>query len=276
MLNGMVSTRDVAHAKMVHMPRVRLFHWKSTEAGPLIAKLNASGYQVLHNAETQSPSVREIRESGAVAVVIDLSRLPSHGKYVGAWLRGTKSTRHIPLVFVGGETEKVAAIKKQMPDAVYTSVAGIGAALKKAVAHPPSDPVVPRQMMETAPGRTSAQKMGIREGNAVALIDPPADYLKVIGDLPKGVVLEEDLRQACPVTIWFVHDPGEYESALPLRRALAARSRLWIVWQKGRRDGLNGNFVRERALAMGLVDYKICSLDGMWSGMVFAVKKVRG
>jgi len=27
---------------------------------------------------------------------------------------------------------------------------------------------------------------------------------------------------------------------------------------------------------MGLVDYKICSLDGVWTGMVFAVKKARG
>jgi hypothetical protein len=77
------------------------------------------------------------------------------------------------------------------------------------------------------------------------------------------------------VTLWFVHDPGEYEAALPSRRALAAHGRFWIVWQKGRRDGPNGNFVRGRALAMGLVDYKICSLDGIWSGMAFAVKKAR-
>ena len=261
---------------MDHMPGVRLFHWKSKEAGPLIAKLHAAGYEVVHNAETQSPSVREIKESGFAAVVIDLSRMPSHGKYVGAWLRGSKSTRHIPLVFVGGEAEKVAAIKKQIPDAVYASVAGVGTALKKAIRNPPSDPVVPRQMMEAAPGRTAAQKMGIREGNVVGLIDPPTDYAKVIGELPEGVVMEEDSRGACPITIWFVHDPGEYEAALPSRRILAARSRLWIVWQKGRRDGLNGNFVRERALAMGLVDYKICSLDGVWSGMVFTVKKARG
>jgi hypothetical protein len=257
------------------MPSVRLFHWRANEAEPLIAKLNAAGYEVVHNAKTQSPSVREIKESGAVAVVIDLSRMPSHGKYVGAWLRGSKSTRHIPLVFVGGEAEKVAAIRKQMPDAVYASVGGAGAALKRAIRNPPSDPVVPRQMMETAPGRTAAQKMGIREGNVVGLIDPPADYLKVIGELPAGVVMEEDPRRTCPITIWFVHDAGEYESALPSRRTLAARSRLWIVWQKGRRDGLNGDFVRERALAMGLVDYKICSLDGVWSGMVFTVKKAR-
>jgi hypothetical protein len=158
---------------------------------------------------------------------------------------------------------------------VYASAAGVGAAVKKAIRNPPREPIVPRQMMESAPGRTAAQKMGIRGGNVVGLIDPPADYLKVIGDLPEGVVLEEDSRGTCTVTIWFVHDAGEYEAALPSRRALAARSRLWIVWQKGRRDGLNGNFVRERALAMGLVDYKICSLDGVWSGMVFTVKKPR-
>jgi len=258
------------------MRRVRLFHWKSKEAEVLVAKLRAAGFEAVHRAETQSPSVRELKESGAVAVVIDLSRLPSHGKYVGAWVRGAKSTRHIPLVFVGGEAEKVAAIRKQIPDAVYSSIAGVGAALKKAIAQPPRDPVVPRQMMETAPGRTAAQKMGIREGSTVGLIDPPADYLKVLGVLPQGVVLEEDSRRVCPLTVWFVHDPGEYEAALPSRRLLAARSRLWIVWQKGRRDGLNGNFVREAALAMGLVDYKICSLGGVWTGMVFAVKKARG
>jgi hypothetical protein len=131
-------------------------------------------------------------------------------------------------------------------------------------------------MMESAPGRTAAQKMGIRAGSTVGLIDPPADYAKVIGELPEGVVMEEGAGRVCPVTVWFVHDAGEYEAALPLRRSLAARSRLWIVWQKGRHDGLNGNFVRERALAVGLVDYKICSLDGVWSGMVFTVKKARG
>ena len=265
---------------MDEMPRVRLFHWKAKEAGPLIAKLHAAGYEVVHNAETQSPWVREIKESGAAAVVIDLLRLPSHGKYVGAWLRGSKSTRQIPLVFVGGEAEKVTAIKKHIPDAVYSSVAGIGAALKKAIGRHLRDPdravVVPRQMMETAPGRTAAQKMGIRAGTVVGLIDPPVDYLKVLGVLPDGVAMEEDSWRVCPVTVWFVHDPGEYEAALPSRRTLATRSRLRIVWQKGRRDGLNGNFVREAALAMGLVDYKICSLDGVWSGMVFTVKKARG
>jgi len=255
------------------LPPVRLFHWRADEAGPLIAALHEAGYRAIHNPRTQSPSVRELKESGAVAVVIDLSRLPSHGRYVGAWVRGSKGTRNVPLVFVDGEPGKVDAIRQQIPDAVYTTVRGLGAALKKAIAHPPIKPVVPKQMMETAPGRTAAQKLGIRAGSVVHLIDPPAGYGRVIGELPEKVVLAEDQAEGAAVTLWFVHDPGEYEAALPARRVVAARSRLWILWQKARRDGLNGNFVRERALALGLVDYKICSLDGVWSGMVFTVKK---
>jgi hypothetical protein len=205
--------------------------------------------------------------------LIDLSRMPSHGRYVAAWVRGSKSIRHIPIVFVDGDPAKVEAIRREIPDATYTTQARVVTALKRA--KPVKDPVTPRQMMETDPSRTAAQKLGIREGAVVGLIDPPADYEKVLGKLPAGVVLEEDLDRECGVTLWFVHDPGEYEAVLPARRVLAARSRLWILWQKGRGDGLNGNFVRQSALAMGLVDYKICSVDSTWSGMLFAVKKAQ-
>jgi len=255
------------------MPAVRLFHWRSAEAGPLIAKLRSAGYEAVYSRETEAPSVREIRDAAPVAIVIDLSRMPSHGRYVAAWVRGSKSIRHIPIVFVDGDPAKVEAIRREIPDALYTTQARLPAALKRA--KPVNDPVVPKQMMETDPARTAAQKLGIREGAMVGLIDPPADYKKVLGKLPPGVVLEENPDRVRVVTLWFVHDPGEYEAALAARRALAAHSRLWILWQKGRRDGMNGNFIRQGALAMGLVDYKICSVDGVWSGMVFAVKKAR-
>src|ERR1700674_965064 len=256
------------------MPAVRLFHWRSAEAGPLIAKLRSAGYEVIHNRETQAPSVRAIRDAAPAAIVIDLSRMPSHGRYVAAWVRGSKSIRHIPIVFVDGDLAKVEAIRRELPDAVYTTQARLVAALKRV--KPAKDPIVPKQMMETGPSRTAAQKLGSREGAVVGLIDPPADYKKVLGKLSAGVVLEADPERAWAVTLWFVRDPGEYEAALRARRVVAAPSRLWILWQKGRRDGLNGNFVRQGALAMGLVDYKTCSVDGVWSGMVFAVKKARG
>jgi hypothetical protein len=256
------------------LSKVLLFHWKQEEVGELIRALKTAGYAALHNSRQKPPTRKEIAQSGAVAAIIDLSRLPSHGRYAAAWLRGSKSTRHLPLVFVDGDAAKVKVVQQQIPDAVYTSCARIGPALKGALRNPPLDPVIPRGMMESAPGRTTAQKLGIREGSAVRVIDPPADYRRVIGVLPKDASFGEDGSAPAAVCLWFVGEPAAFRAALRTMRRLAASTRLWIVWRKGRRDGFNGNVVREGALSVGLVDYKICSLDAVWSGMAFAVKKV--
>src|ERR1700687_1755953 len=109
------------------MPMVRLFHWRSAEAGPLVATLRSAGYEVVYNRGTQPPSVREIRDAAPVAIVIDLSRMPSHGRYVAAWVRGSKSIRHIPIVFVDGDPAKVDALRREIPDAVYTTRARLPA-----------------------------------------------------------------------------------------------------------------------------------------------------
>ena len=127
--------------------------------------------------------------------------------------------------------------------------------------------------MEPAPGRTTALKLGIREGQVARVIDPPGDYARVVGALPDGATFSEDPRGMAAVSLWFVHDIAEYEAALPACRTLAAQSRLWILWRKGMRGGLNSNAIRQAALALGLVDFKICSLNEVWSGMAFAVKK---
>ena len=74
------------------------------------------------------------------------------------------------------------------------------------------------------------------------------------------------------MTLWFVRERGEFAAGLARRRGLAVGSKFWIVWKKGQAN-FNGNAVRQTALARGLVDYKICSLDAVWSGILFAVKK---
>jgi response regulator RpfG family c-di-GMP phosphodiesterase len=81
------------------MPRVRVFHWKTEEAQPLLKLLRDAGYTVEHFDHIRS--TREIRENPPDAVVVDLSRMPSHGREIGVYLRGSKATRHIPIVFVG-------------------------------------------------------------------------------------------------------------------------------------------------------------------------------
>ena len=53
-------------------------------------------------------------------------------------------------------------------------------------------------------------------------------------------------------------------------QAIAARTKLWIVWRKGI---LTDKLVREHAIDSGLVDYKICAVNAHWSAMAFARRK---
>jgi hypothetical protein len=257
------------------MARIRVLHWKESEAQPLLHALRASGHQVDYQEKLQPGLMAAIRTAGTDAIVIDLSRLPAQGREIAVACRGSKSIRHIPIVFVAGDPEKVQKIRDLMPDASYTTLARVAAAVKRSIAAPPATPVVPPQMMERMTGRPTAQKMGIVEGSRVALIDPPPDYTRVLGELPKDVALEEDPEANAPVTLWFVRDPEEYIRALPRKRNLAGKSRLWVVWPKRQRQGINQTVIRETALNLGLVDYKICSVNEVWTAMAFAVKKSR-
>ena len=78
-----------------------------------------------------------------MVVVVDLGRSPSTGRDLALWLRKTKATRHVPLVIVEGEEEKTARVKRLVPDAVYTPWSRIRSSLRRAIARPPADPVVP-------------------------------------------------------------------------------------------------------------------------------------
>jgi hypothetical protein len=255
------------------MSRVRLIHWKAAEAAELIEMLGSAGWQVDYEEKFDASSFRGLREAPPDAVAIDLSRLPSHGREVAIALRGLKATRSIPIIFVDGAPQKIEAVRAKLPDAVYTSRARLIAALGKPG---PRAPVTPATMMKRYEGRSAAQKLGIAEGVRVALIDAPRDYEQVIGPVPETVSFEEDSRAIRDVTLWFVQDPAAYQAALPAMPRLAARTKLWVLWPKqssGANSGLSQPSIRAGAAELGLVDYKICSVDKTWSGMLFAIKK---
>jgi hypothetical protein len=259
------------------MHRIHIVHWRPAEAAPLVESVRRAGFVVDYCETPNGPAITSaLRENVPEAVVIDLSRLPSHGKEVAVWLRGRKGTRHVPLVFTGGDPAKVAKIREVLPDAVYTEPSGIASELKailKSLSVPSSSPVVPPPMMQRYGNRTAAQKIGIREGTKVAVMDPPRDYLTVLGEIPADAELIEDSHAVQAVTLWFVHDPEPFLAALPTMRNIASRTKLWVLWRKGSKNGISQNFVRETAIDAGLVDYKICSVDGHWSGIAFARSK---
>lgn len=66
-----------------------------------------------------------------IPLVIYLSRLPSHGRETAEYLSQAKATRHIPIVFVDCEPEKVAKAKEKVRTGIFTSEAKLGSVLKR-------------------------------------------------------------------------------------------------------------------------------------------------
>ena len=59
-------------------------------------------------------------------------------------------------------------------------------------------------------------------------------------------------------------------------RLLAEGGSVWIASPKKASKvatDLNQNVVREVGLAAGLVDYKVCSIDSTWSGLLFTRRR---
>ncbi len=260
------------------MPRVRLIHWKKSEAAAHLEALADAGYQVDHDEQFRPGLMKEWRRSPPDAFVIDLSRLPSHGREIAVALRQSPSTRCVPIVFCAGDPGKVSALRALLPDAGYCEVAELPSTLKKALAAPPENPVRPLAMMDRYKSRTAAQKMGIKERNSVALISPPRDVERVLGPLPPQVHLLESEKgdPSAQVHLCFVHQPDELRPTLSRLRSLANRSKLWVVWRKGGKaaaGNVTENLVRQCALDLGLVDYKVCAVNDVWTAMLFALKR---
>jgi CheY-like chemotaxis protein len=253
--------------------RVRILHWKPAESAPLIEACRACGFEVEYDDLPFPALVKSIRHNQPDAVVIDLTRLPSQGREAAMAIRRTKYSRGIPIVFVDGEPEKVEAVRKHLPDATFATRKQLCSRIKAACANPVANPIAPPGVMERYGSRTKAQKLGIKEGSTVAVIDPPRDYEAVLGDLPEGVELIENPASAHPVTLWFVRHPEAYLAALRRMRAIAGKTKLWVIRPKGPRSELNEKFLRQAGNEVGLVDYKICAIDGQWTGMIFARRK---
>src|SRR5688572_21352178 len=101
------------------MARVRLIHWHAEEAAELGILLENAGHAV-EARPLETGSYAKLRTRAPDVYVISLDRLPSHGREVAFALREAKATRHIPIVFAGGQAAKVERIQSALPDAIYT------------------------------------------------------------------------------------------------------------------------------------------------------------
>jgi CheY-like chemotaxis protein len=212
------------------MSRIRLIHWNGPEGRERQLRLASLGHHVEFDAQDGPALLRTARANPPDAFVIDLSRLPSHGREVALALRTYKDTRHVPLVLVDGEPAKVAAIRALLPDARYTTWGRLKSVLPKAIAASPANPVVPASPIAST--RPTADKLGIKAGFTVALVSAPPGFAGRLRPRPPKVTFTARPEPSCDLVVCFVGSTRELTARLDALRDTLDRQTLWIAWRK--------------------------------------------
>jgi AmiR/NasT family two-component response regulator len=111
-----------------------LVHWNAAEAAERAAGLAAAGWQVEIEAEDGARAIRSIRNMKPSVVLIYLDRLPSHGRETAKHLVKQSWSEGIPVVFAGGDPDKVVQIKQAVPRATFVEIGAESLALQSALA----------------------------------------------------------------------------------------------------------------------------------------------
>jgi hypothetical protein len=128
-------------------------------------------------------------------------------------------------------------------------------------------------------GTPLARKLGIGEGDEVALIGAPERFEDTLGDLPDVASLHTNLADDAryDVIVAFVTQRAELEAELPrLRARMAPACGLWIAWPKRASrlpTNMSDQVIRDVVLPTGLVDNKVCAIDDTWSGLRLVIRK---
>jgi hypothetical protein len=254
--------------------KLHLIHWKPEEAATRIGELAAAGHETTYAKPDNSGTMKHIHASAPQAIVIDLSRTPSHGKAVATEIRRSPKLRATPIVFAAGDPAKIATVQQLFPDAIYSSWEQIASALRKA--RPLISPVVPAEASSFAQyaNRPLAQKLGIKSAMSVALIHAPLDFDRTAADFPPDIEWQPRANRSTELILLFAESQAQLEAGF----ARVARTGLpiWVFWPKqasGRPTDLTQHIARTFGQALGYTDCKVCSFDSTWSGFLFRLKK---
>jgi hypothetical protein len=256
---------------------IRLVCWNQELAAERASVLKKAGLDVDASPFDPAGMITRLRENPPAVMLIDLDRLPSHGRSVAIMVRSSKSMGHLPIVFAGGVKEKIERVRTEVPDAIFTEWDKAPAAIKKAIKNPPAVFVKPPPIMQQYAGSRLAKKLDLKAGPKVALIGAEDGFIELLGDLPEGVEFEPRITKNTKLVLWFVRASHEIAEAFELACArMPEGCSIWIIYPKkaGRyRVDFNQNDIRLTGLDAGVVDYKICAVDADWSGMKFTRRR---
>jgi hypothetical protein len=118
-----------------------------------------------------------------------------------------------------------------------------------------------------------AEKLGIKPGTCITVVDAPPDYHMIVGKLPRKCVVLEKLEYNADFIHFFSRDKKTLAKRFPdLKKHLYDQGVLWVSFPAAPDGGvpeLDENTVRDIGLASGLVDIRTLSLGDTWQAMKF-------
>ena len=119
-----------------------------------------------------------------------------------------------------------------------------------------------------------ASKLYVKEGDRIAILNPPLGYGQIVGELPDKVTITNSLEGEFDLIQFFVIKRKKLEEGLSqLKDALREDGLLWVSYPKG--SQLNTNINRESiaayARSLGLKAVTQVSVDHNWSALRFRV-----
>lgn len=254
------------------MSRILFVLWNEKEAKQRARTLKELGHRSTLLCDREKAALDKIRDEPPDLFLIDLNRLPFQGREIAAYFRRLQATRHVPILFVDGDSERVSSARNLIPDAQFSPWSAIKSAIPEAIRNPPAKPAVPGTMAGYA-GTPLPKKLGIRENSLLLLVNAPESFERKLDPMPAGAEITQLPAQA-NVALLFATSQAELgRDFRPLPKALPEKVALWIAWPKkasGMKTDVTENLVREFGLSAGWVDYKVCAIDGTWSGLCFA------
>ena len=126
-------------------------------------------------------------------------------------------------------------------------------------------------------GTPLPQKLGIKPDSEVGLIDPPANYRKLLGPAVKAVRFSDRVNKGASFVHLFVTERARLDKYLrELRTKLAETGTVWVSWPKkasGVQTDITEDVIRTVALPLGFVDIKVCAVDDTWSGLKLMIRR---
>jgi hypothetical protein len=259
---------------------VRLICWNEADAAARARILRRTGYRVIADPpENAGGMVRYFRELSPDVVVIDLDRLPSHGRELGLSLRASKSTSHLRLVFAGGLPVKIETVRAAIPDAIFTPWDDdVGAAIERAIAQPEPARLPSRELPKAIGPGSLERKLDIKPQSHFVIVAVNRDDSSWLDGLltrvAEGAIRQRRIDATTTLALFPVATRRDLMRAFEqARSSLPPRASLWIVHPKQTSRlaaDFNQDHVREAGLAHGFVDYKVCAVDKDWSALKFA------